>query len=338
MSNMSLPAKTHRRLRLVLAGMIVAGFADFAAAQNSSSFPNRPISLVVPMGAGGGVDGMARLVAPAMSDALKQSLVIENSPGAGGTVGLARVSRSAPDGYTIGLGTIGTHAFSQTLYKKPLYDAASDFAPIGLVAEQPLILAVRADLPVSNLQEFLAYAKANQDKMQFGSPGLGSGSHFACVLLNAAAGLSITHIPYKGGGPAMSDLIAGRIDYWCPFSATAMPVITSKQIKAVALLSKERLAVAPDLPTAHEQGLKDFEANTWNALFAPKDTPADIVSVLNEAVNKAVTTPKVRERMESLGMDLVAPERQSPAYLHKLVRDEIQRWAPAVRASGLSIE
>ena len=256
----------------------------------------------------------------------------------GGTVGLSRVSKAMPDGYTIGLGTIGTHAFSQTLYKKPLYNAATDFAPIGLVADQPLILAVRPDLPVSTLQEFLAYARVHQDKMQFGSPGLGSASHFACVMFNAVAGLATAHIPYRGGGPAMNDLIAGRIDYWCPFSATAIPLIRNKQIKAVALLSKERLAVAPDMPTAHEQGLKDFEANTWNALFAPKDLPAPVVAVLNDAINKAVMDPRVRERMENLGMDLVTPERQSPAYLGKLVRDEIERWAPAVRASGLSIE
>lgn len=340
MSKMHLVSAGNMRqlVRLVLACATVAAGIEVAAAQSASSFPNRPISLVVPMGAGGGVDGMARLIAPAMSDVLKQSVVVENAPGAGGTVGLSRVSKAPPDGYLIGLGTIGTHAFSQTLYKRPLYNAASDFTPIGLVAEQPLILAVRPDLPVSNLQEFLAYARTNQDKMQFGSPGLGSGSHFACVMFNAAAGLSIAHIPYKGGGPAMNDLIAGRIDYWCPFSATAMPLIRNKQIKAVALLSKERLAVAPDLPTAHEQGMKDFEANTWNALFAPKDTPAHVVAVLNDAINKAVMNSRVRERLENLGMDLVTPERQSPDYLQKLVREEIERWAPAVRASGLSIE
>ena len=174
--------------------------------------------------------------------------------------------------------------------------------------------------------------------MQFGSPGLGSGSHFACVMFNAAAKLDIAHIPYRGGGPAMNDLIAGRIDYWCPFSATAMPLIRNNQIKAVAVLSKDRSAAMADVPTAQEQGLRDFDTSTWNALFAPKGTPTEIVAVLNVAVNKAIQNPKIRERMESLGMEIVSAERRSPEYLQKFVRDEIERWAPAVRASGLSID
>ncbi|MEW6452381.1 MAG: tripartite tricarboxylate transporter substrate binding protein [Pseudomonadota bacterium] len=328
-----------RSVRFVVAGAaLLAVGAECAGARDAKGFPNRPISLIVPVAAGGGVDGLARLIAPAMSEVLNQSVVVENLPGAGGTVGLSRVAKAAPDGYTIGLGNIGTHAFSQTLYKKPLYNAVTDFSPVGLVAEQPLVLAVRPDLPVSNLHEFLAYAKINHEKMQFGSPGLGSGSHFACVMFNAAAGLAISHIPYRGGGPAMNDLIAGRIDYWCPFSATAIPLIKNKQIKAVAILSKERAAVMPEVSTAHEQGLKDFDTSTWNALFAPKDTPAELVAVLNEAANKAVQNPRVRERMESLGMDIVSVDRRSPEYLLKFVRDEVERWAPAVRASGLSIE
>ncbi len=336
-SKLHLPARDRARafVRFFVACAVIAG-ADSASARDN--FPNRPISLIVPVAAGGGVDGLARLIAPAMSEILKQSVVVENVPGAGGTVGLSRVAKAAPDGYTIGLGNIGTHAFSATLYKQPRYDAVADFAPVGLVAEQPLILAARPDFPASNLPEFIAYAKANQDKMQFGSPGLGSGSHFACVMLNAAANLKVTHIPYKGGGPAMNDLIAGRLDYWCPFSATAIQLIRNKQIKAIALLSKERMAIAPEVLTADEQGLKGFNTTTWNALFASKGTPDEIVAVLNDAVNKAVTTAKVRARMENLGMNLIAPERQSPGYLRSFVKDEVERWAPAVRASGLSIE
>ena len=221
---------------LTALGLAAVGLAALGAgpsvAQGADDFPSRPITLIVPVAPGGGVDGLARLLAPVMSDVLKQSVVVENVPGAGGTVGLARVAKAAPDGYTIGLGNVGTHAFSQTLYKRPLYDAAADFAPVALLAEQPLALAIRPDLPAENLKEFLAYAKANQSKMQFGSPGLGSGSHIACVMFNAAAGIDVTHVPYKGGGPTMTDLIASRIDYWCPFSATALPLIRSKRIKA----------------------------------------------------------------------------------------------------------
>ena len=323
----------------MLAGMLcVATSIHAVQAQDLNGFPNRPISLIVPVAPGGGVDGLARLLAPAMSEQLKQSVVVENVPGAGGSVGLSRVARAAPDGYTIGLGNVGTHAFSQTVYKKPLYNAVLDFAPIGLIAEQPLVLAVRPGLSVSNLNEFLAYAKINHGKMQFGSPGLGSSSHFACVMVNAAANLDIAHIPYRGGGPAMNDLIAGRIDYWCPFSATATPLIRNNQIKAVAILSKDRSAAMADVPTAQEQGLRGVDTSTWNALFASKGTPAEIVAVLNDAVNKAIQNPKIRERMDSLGMDIVSSDRRSPEYLQKFVRDEIERWAPAVRASGMSID
>ncbi len=322
----------------MLAGMLCLAPLLHLQAQDLNGFPNRPISLIVPVAPGGGVDGLARLIAPAMSEHLKQSVVVENVPGAGGSVGLSRVARAAPDGYTIGLGNVGTHAFSQTVYKKPLYNAAADFAPIGLIAEQPLVLAVRPGLSVSNLNEFLAYAKINHAKMQFGSPGLGSSSHFACVMVNAAADLDIAHIPYRGGGPAMNDLIAGRIDYWCPFSATAMPLIRNNQIKAVALLSKDRSAAMAEVPTAQEQGLRGVDTSTWNALFASKGTPTEIVAVLNDAVNKAIQNPKIRERMDSLGMDIVSSDRRSPEYLQKFVREEIERWAPAVRASGMSID
>jgi tripartite-type tricarboxylate transporter receptor subunit TctC len=307
-------------------------------AQDAARFPERPITLVVPMAPGGGVDGLARLLAPVMSEILKQPVVIDNAPGAGGTVGLARVSKAPPDGYTIGFGTVGTHVYTQALHQRPRYDAITDFAPVALLAEQPLVLAARPDLPVSNLKEFLAYAKENQSKMQFGSPGLGTGSHISCVMLNAAAGLDVTHIPYRGGGPAMSDLIAGRIDYWCPFSATAMPVIRNNQIKPLAILSRDRLAVMPELPTAHEQELKNFQASTWNALFASKGTPADIVAILNDAAIKAITDPRVRDRMAALGMDVVAPDRRSSDYLTSFVKRELERWTPAIKASGLNTE
>jgi tripartite-type tricarboxylate transporter receptor subunit TctC len=312
--------------------------ASVGAAQETKGFPSRPITLIVPVAPGGGVDGLARLIAPFMSELLKQPVVIENVPGAGGMVGLARVSKAAPDGYTIGLGNVGTHAFSQTLYKRPAYDAVADFAPVALLAEQPLLLAVRPDLPVSNLSDFVAYARANGERMQFGSPGLGSGSHLTCVMFNAVAKLEVTHIPYKGGGPAMNDLIAGRIDYWCPFSATAMPLIRSGQIKSVSVLSRERSPVMPALQTAHEQGFKGFDGSTWNALFASKGTPPEIVRILNEAAVQALHHPKVRDRMDSLGMTVVSAERRSPEYLAAFVRDEVSRWAPAIRASGLSIE
>jgi tripartite-type tricarboxylate transporter receptor subunit TctC len=322
-----------RTVAAVLAALL-AGVAP-ASAQD---FPSRPVTLIAPFAAGGGNDVLGRLIGPAMSEALKQPVLIENVAGAGGMTGSARVARAAPDGYTVGLGSVGSHAFSQTLYKRPLYNAVTDFAPVAMIADQPLLLVTRPDLPAKTLQEFIAYARANQGKMQYGSPGVGSATHLGCVLFNAAIGVDITHVPYKGGGQVMTDLIAGRIDYWCPFSTTAMPLVRGGKIKALALLARERLDVLADLPTAHEQGLANFEASTWNAMFAPKGTPAPVVNRLNEAVMKALGTDPVPARLRELGMSPAAPARRSPEWLGKFVQSEIEKWAGPIKASGLSID
>ena len=304
----------------------------------AQDFPTRPITMVAPFAAGGGNDVLARLVAQPMSDILKQPVIIENVAGAGGMTGGNRVAKATPDGYTIGLGTVGSHAFGQTLYKRPLYDAANDFAPIAMIADQPLLLTVRKDIPANNLQEFIAYAKANQKTMQYGSAGVGSATHLGCILFNAAIGVDITHVPYRGGAPAMTDLIAGRIDYWCPFSTTAMPQIAGNTIKPLAIFALQRLAVLPELRTAHEQSLANFEASTWNALFAPKGTPKEIVQKLHDATIRAVATPASADRLRELGMSPAAPDRRSPEFLAKFVRDEIVKWEGPIKASGLSVD
>ena len=323
----------------VLAFAVSIALSSPALAQESpEAWPSRPMTLVVPFAAGGGNDVLGRIVAQPLTEILKQSVIIENVAGAGGMTGASRVAKAAPDGYTFGLGTVGSHAFNQTLYKRPLYNAATDFAPVAMLADQPLLLVVRKDLPVSNLQEFIAYAKANQAKMQHGSAGVGSATHLGCIVFNAAIGVDITHIPYKGGAPAMTDLIAGRIDYWCPFSTTAMPQIKGETVKPIALLSLQRLAVLPDLPTAHEQGLANFEASTWNALFLPKATPPAIVRKLHDAVVQAGATPAVQQRLRELGMSPAAPDRRSPEFLAKFIPAEIEKWAAPIKASGLSVD
>jgi tripartite-type tricarboxylate transporter receptor subunit TctC len=294
--------------------------------------------MVAPFAAGGGNDVLARLLAPPLGETLGQPVIIENVAGAGGMTGSARVAKAAPDGYTVGLGSVGSHAFNQTLYKKPLYNAATDFDPVAMIADQPLLLVVRKDLPATNLREFIAYAKVNQEKMQHGSAGVGSATHLGCILFNAAIGVNITHVPYRGGAPAMTDLIAGRIDYWCPFSTTAIPQITGNTIKPLAILARQRLQVLPDLPTAHEQGLADFEASTWNALFAPKGTPPAIVQKLHDAVVRAVAKDPVPARLRDLGMSAAAPDRRSPAFLAKFVREEIEKWAAPIKAAGISVD
>jgi tripartite-type tricarboxylate transporter receptor subunit TctC len=309
-----------------------------AASAAAQDFPTRPVTMVAPFAAGGGNDVLARLIAPPLSDILGQPVIIENIAGAGGMTGSARVAKAAPDGYTVGLGSVGSHAFNQTLYKRPLYNAATDFDPVAMIADQPLLLVVRNDLPATNLREFIAYAKANQEKMQHGSAGVGSATHLGCILFNAAIGVNITHVPYRGGAPAMTDLIAGRIDYWCPFSTTAIPQITGNTIKPLAILARQRLPVLPNLPTAIEQGLAEFEASTWNALFAPKGTPPATVQKLHDAVVRAVAKDPVPARLRDLGMSPAAPDRRSPAFLAKFVREEIDKWAVPIKAAGISVD
>src|SRR5919206_2421831 len=217
-----------------LLGALVAGAVGLAAPAFAQNYPSRPITMVIPFAAGGPTDVLGRVMGERMSQILGQQVVIENVGGAGGGTGSQRVARAAPDGYTFLLGTVGTHAQNQTLYKKPLYHAATDFAPVALIAEVPLILITRKDFPAANLQEFIAYAKQNQGKMTYGSAGPGSATHLGCVLLDAAMGTKIQHVPYRGTGPAMQDLQGGRIDFLCEIVTTALPQIQSGAVKAIA--------------------------------------------------------------------------------------------------------
>jgi tripartite-type tricarboxylate transporter receptor subunit TctC len=306
-----------------------------AAAQN---WPTRPVTMVVPFGAGSGIDVLGRVLAPALSEILGQQIVVENVGGAGGMTGSSRVARATPDGYQFVLGNVGTHAHSQSLYSKPIYNAASDFMPVGLIADTPQVLISRADLPADNLQAFIAYAKVNQAKMQYGSPGAGSAAHLGCVLLNAAIGVQVTHVPYRGGGSAMQDLLAGRIDYQCPLIALAISQIESKKVKALSVLTHNRSAILPSVPSAHEQGVIDFEVSTWNAFFLPKGTPLAIVQKLHDATIAAISSSAVQERLKQIGAEPVAPERRSREYLEKFLESEIKKWAIAIKAAGVIAE
>ena len=315
-----------------LAAFTVVLIAHPAHAQD---WPNRPMTMVAPFAAGGSTDAIARIVADGLSIQLHQPVVVENVGGAGGMTGTNRVAKAAPDGYQFVLGNVGTHAQNQTLYKAPLYNAATDFAPVVLMMDQSLVLVARNDFPASNLQEFIAYTKANQSKMQYSSSGAGGSNHLACVLLNAAIGINVTHIPYRGAGQAMQDLLAGRVDYQCPSAPTAMPQITGKTVKAIAILSKNRSPSLPDLASAHEQGLTDFDIPSWYALFLPKGTPDAIVRKLNAAAVAAMNTQAMQDRLKTIGSDLVGPERRSPEYLGRFVADEIKKWAGPIGASGV---
>ena len=325
-------------MQSVLFGMVLAVLAGVAAPAAAQDFPNRPVTMIIPFAAGGPTDVLGRIVGARMSEVLGQQVVIENVGGAGGMTGAARVAQSAPDGYTIGLGTVGTHAQGQSLYKKPLYNAATDFTPVALIAEVPIVLIARKDFPAANLKEFVDYSKKNQDKMTFGSAGTGSATHLGCVVLNTAMGTSITHVPYRGTGPAMQDLQGGRIDFLCEVVSTAKPQIDGNTVKAVAILTKQRSPALPNVPTAVEQGLPDVEAYTWNAIFLPKGAPDAIVKKLHDATLAAMHTPSVKERLEGLGAMIVPDDRATPQYLGNFVKSEIEKWAAPIKACGATAD
>jgi tripartite-type tricarboxylate transporter receptor subunit TctC len=323
-------------LRAVLLSLFVI-LCGGTGAVNAQSWPTRPVTMVSPYAAGGPTDVLGRVMAARMSEVLGQQVVVENIGGAGGMTGAKRVADAAPDGYTFVLGTVGTHAQVQSLYKRPAYHADTDFTPVALIADVPIVLIARPDLPVNSLQEFVAYAKENRAKMTYGSAGAGSAAHLACVVLDAAMGTGITHVPYRGTGPAMTDLQSGRIDFLCGIMNTAKPQIDAGTVKALAIMGKERSPALPSLPTAIEQGLA-AEAYTWNAFFLPKNTPAEIVKKLNAATIEAMNTPSVRERLVALGADLAGDNRRSPEYLAQLVKNEIEKWAAPIKASGATID
>jgi tripartite-type tricarboxylate transporter receptor subunit TctC len=305
---------------------------------HAQAWPTRPVTMVVPFAAGGPMDVVGRIMALGLTEQLGQQVVVENVGGGGGMTGSARVAKAAPDGYQFGLGNVGTHAVSQSLSKSPPYNVAADFAPVGLFADLSLVLVTRKDLPAANLQEFIAYAKANQDKMQFASASAGSATHLGCALLNAAIGINVTHIPYRGGGPAMQDIVAGRVDYICIDTPGVISLIESGQIRAMAVLSATRTASLPNVPTAQEQGLAGFEAANWAAFFLPKGTPAPIVDKLASASAAATGSTAVQKRMKEIGVDPVAADRRFPEYLAKFVDAEIAKWAGPVKASGLATD
>jgi tripartite-type tricarboxylate transporter receptor subunit TctC len=325
-------------MKIKLFAALTAATLAFAHAANAQDFPTRPVTMVIPFAAGGPTDILGRVIAGRMSEVLSQQVVVENVGGAGGMTGSARVANAAPDGYQFVLGTVGTHAQGQTLYKTPLYNAVTDFTPVILIANVPIVLETRKDLPVNSFKEFVAYAKENQAKMQFGSAGAGSATHLGCVLLNYVIGVNITHVPYRGTGPALQDLEGGRIDYLCDVITTAKPPIDGGAVKGLAIFDSKRSPALPNVPTAAEQGTPNLIAYTWNAIFLPKGTPEPIVNKLHDAALAAMHTPSVHDRLTSLGAEVVPDQEATPKYLGDLVKSEIAKWAVPIKASGVSIE
>ena len=319
------------RIARLLAGAALLASAGLASAQE---YPSRPITVIVPFAAGGPTDVIARIITDNMSKTLGQAMVIENVVGAGGTTGATRAMRAAPDGYTIIMGHMGTHAASVALYPNLAYKPDADFEPIGLVAGTPVLILAKKDFPAKDLKEFVAYVKGNVDKLNMAHAGVGSVSFTTCLLLNSIMNVKPTSVPYQGTGPSMNALVAGQVDYMCDQIVNAVPQIKGGTIKAYAIGTAERNPSLPDVPTAKEAGLPEFQASAWNALFAPKGTPKAAVDKLAAALNKALDDENTRKRLLELGSDIPGPDRRGPQALANLVKSEIAKWSPIIKASG----
>jgi len=336
---MPMMAKGYARLGLVaLAAAMCFAVAESAHAQNEKAFPARSITLIVPFPAGGPSDAVARAISQSMAIDLGQSIVVENIGGAGGTIGLSKFIKSPPDGYTMAYGTVGTHVANVALYKKLPYDPISDFDPLGPVGTAPVILVARSTLPVADLAQFVTYAKANLAKMTFGSAGIGSISHLSCVTLLSSLKLSVTHVPYRGVAPAMNDLIGGHTDFMCDQSTTSLPQIAGGAIKAIAVLSEQKLPQLPNVATAASAGYSDINIRSWNALFLPKGVPDEARTRLARALRFALSDRNLRDQMTAVGVDLPDPDKASSAEVTALIEKGIKNDVPVLRARGESLD
>jgi len=320
-----------------LAASVAVALAAGIASTQAQPYPQRPISMIVPFAAGGPTDVLARVLGQHMSQTLGQSIVVEDVTGAGGTIGSARAARAAPDGYTLVLGNIGTHAASVGLYPKLSYDPRSDFEPIMLVATTPMVLVTKKDLPVTTLSDVIALAKRRQ--VIVGHAGTGSASHLTTLLFESVSKTRLQQVPYRGLSQAMNDLLAGQIEIMFDQVISSSPHILNGGVKPIAVTSPARAKAIANVPTTIEAGLPNMQAVAWTALFAPKGTPKPIIEQLNAAVDKAMKDPAIAKRLDELGADLPAPgEERSPQALGKLVAAEVGKWVPLIRAAGVSIE
>ena len=324
-----------------LAVVLVAALAWPAPAQaqaQTGAFPQRAVTLIVPFPPGGPSDALARGFALHMGKQLGQPVIIENVAGAGGTIGLAKVAKAAPDGYTLGFGTIGTHVANVALYKKLPYNPQTDFLPVGLAGSAPMLLLARADLPANNLKEFVAWlGGAGKAKASFGSAGVGSISHYGCVLLLSALKQNVAHIPYKGVAPAMNDLMGGQTDFMCDQTTTALPQVAGGKIKALAVLSSTRLPQLPNVGTASEAGFA-LDVRAWNAIFAPRGTPEPAMARLRAALADAAADPEFRKQMQAVGVDLPTADALQPAAVTALIARGLRDDVPALKAKGDSLD
>jgi tripartite-type tricarboxylate transporter receptor subunit TctC len=320
--------------RLVFAAVIAAVGVSGAAAQ---TYPTRSINLVVPFAAGGPTDTIARILAEGMRQALGQTVIVENITGAAGSIGVGRVARATPDGYTIGIGHWSTHVVNAAVY--PLqYDVLNDFAPISLVANNPQLVVSKNAVPAKDLKELIAWIKQNGDQVTQGTAGAGSASHIAGVYFQKLTGTTFRFVPYRGAGPVMQDMLAGHIDLNFDQAANSLPQVRAGQIRAYAVTAKTRLAAAPDIPTVDEAGVPGFYIAVWHGLWAPKNTPKEVMARLIEATRAALANPLVQKRLADLGQEIPALDQQTPEALRAHHKAELDKWVPLIKAANIKVE
>jgi tripartite-type tricarboxylate transporter receptor subunit TctC len=324
-------------------GLIVLaiGAVAFAVDGNpaaAQAYPSRPVTIIVPFSAGGTTDVIARILGEHMSRALGQQFIVENAVGAGGTTGSIRAMRASPDGYTVELGNMGTHAASVALYPTLAYNPEVDFAPIGMVAGLPVVIVGKKDFPPGDLKQFATYVRANADKLNMAHAGVGSITHFTCLLLNSILGVKPTLVPFNGAAPAITALIAGQVDYMCNVAPDVVQPLRSGLFKAYAIGTSRRSPVLADVPTSEEAGLPQFQASAWNALFAPRETPKPVLDKLSDALDKALDDENTQKRLLDLGSEIPDKARRGQQPLAVLVKDEIARWTPIIKAAAVKSE
>lgn len=324
--------------KIVIAAAAAVAWIAVLAPAAAQDWPTRPVTVIVPWAPGGPVDTVARIVTARISELLGQQFIIENAGGAGGSTGSARASKATPDGYTVLVSGSAVLAQNPALYKRQLYNPITDFEHVALHNDSARVLIARKDFPANTFAEFVSYVKQNADKLQYGSPGVGSGGHVCAILFDQALGLKVTHIPYRGAGPAMQDLLAGRLDYMFEQISTAVPQIRGGTVKILATMGPERGPGLEEVPTSDSQGLKGIDCSAWGAFSFPKGTPQAIVQRLAKAISDTLDTPAVLARFKTLGVTPIARERRTPEYLTEFVKTEMERWGKPIKASGVQIE
>ncbi|QDL37380.1 tripartite tricarboxylate transporter substrate binding protein BugD [Rhodoferax sediminis] len=321
-----------KTLRIAAVAALVLG--AHAAAISEIAYPEKPVILVVPFAAGGPTDVVARMIAIPMGKALGQSVLIENTVGAGGTIAATRVARAAPNGYTIFLHHIGM-ATAPALYRKLSFDPLKDFEYVGQVVDVPMTLLARKDFPANNFDELLSYVRTNKDKVSLANAGLGAVSHLCGLMFMSQIGVELNTIPYKGTGPAMNDLLGGQVDLLCDQTTQTMPMIKEGRLKVYGVTTLKRLGSLPNVATLDEQGLKGFEVKAWHGMYAPKGTPAPVMDKLNAALRVAMLDPMVKQRMNDLSSDIVPADKMTPAGLRTHLEAEIGKWGPVIKKAGI---